>query len=112
MSMSIERDITGRLVPPTFRSNVPPYLLEHLKPAEKWQCEQQSIARQQNDWLINVTLDVDTRLLVSEKELGKLRKLRWLLSGKWSLVTAVATSLLIPGALTVFLVWLERRYNH
>lgn len=97
--MTIHRDSEGRLQPPRYKSDVPPFLLQKSTDAERWMLENASIARQQNDWLINVAINADERLHLSERELAKLRKLRWILAGKWSVIAFIVLSLLIPGGL-------------
>ena len=96
-----ERDPDGGLLRPQFHSEVPDFLLKNCTPAERWQCEQQSIASQQNEWLITQALSADQRQFKLEKQMLALETLRLVVSSKWSLVVWLFIAILVPVALVI-----------
>ena len=107
----IERDPKGNLIRPEFQSDVPPYLLKGLPPAEVWQLEQQSIAKQQNEWLITMAVQADDRQGVMEKKMMALETLRVVLSSKWSLIGSLTALLLVPIGLIWAAAWVETLFK-
>ncbi len=109
--MNVERDTKGRLIRPDFVSDLPSHLLVNASASEQYLMSQASIGRQQNEWVIQTTMEFDARHHRAEKELAELKTLRLILSGKWSVVFSILVLLIIPACLLAVGVWFERLFG-
>jgi hypothetical protein len=105
---------------PEFKPDVPEPLLHGATQRDRWMYEQQSIQRQQNDWIIDrmavgerrfeeerqARVEIMSKQDEMDKRLKVIELLKDRLSAKWAVLAFVAASIVGPIAMAIFGAWL------
>lgn len=110
---------------PTFRPDVPEPLLHGATQRDRWMYEQQSIQRQQNDWIIMQLQDGKKRFEQADHDRAKMRaevtsvserlmlieQLKDRLLAKSSVIAAITCLLAIPVMMAFISSWFTRLWE-
>jgi hypothetical protein len=101
---------------PKFKPQVPEELMDmwhDMKPVERSIVSEQSIQKQQNDWIMERLAEGHGKMKYLEQKITSFDKLRTVLSSKWSLIASFASLLLFPAILlwlgALISKWLEHK---
>jgi len=99
---------------PTFKPAIPDELMlqwHTLTPVEQCLLKQQSIQEQQNTWIINRLIAGEKRFGMIDAQLLALKRLKELLTAKWSVIAFIATAILAPVILLLLGAWLSKIFK-
>lgn len=99
---------------PKFKPAIPDELMAQwhtLTPVEQCLLKQQSIQEQQNHWMMKRLIAGDRRFSSIDEDLVALKRLKEILTAKWSVVAFLVTAVMGPIILLLLGAWLSQKFK-